>query len=236
MERNSLQQDLENIVGKKFQLKINDNRSTMMSVKWEPDCTRLSLHRMFLNAPRNIMEELACYLKQDNQQLSKNIKAFIEDNIKNLDYSHTLNPKQLYQQGNIYNLKHIYDNLNQEYFNSKLNLHITWFGKHQQRNRSRITFGLYHDPLKLIKIHRLLDSPIFPDYVLGFVVYHEMVHAKCPAYVNEKGFNQIHNKEFKEQELQFRHYDLAQKWIKDHQKNLFKEPLTPKGCSYGRTQ
>lgn len=236
MKSQTLQQNLENIVGKKFELKINDNRSTMLSVKWEPDCTRLSLHRMFLDAPRNIMEELACYLKRDNPHLSKNIKAFIEDNIQKLDYSHTLNPKQLYQQGNTYNLKRIYDNLNHEYFEGNLHLHITWFGKQLQRNRSRITFGLYHDPLKLIKIHRLLDSPIIPEYVLEYVIYHEMVHAKCPPYVDEKGVSQIHNKEFKEQEMQYRHFALAQKWIKDHQKNLFKDPLTSKGCSYGRTQ
>ena len=31
----------------------------MLSVKWEPSCTRLSLHKFFLKAPKNVMEGLA---------------------------------------------------------------------------------------------------------------------------------------------------------------------------------
>lgn len=221
----SLQQELQNSAGKKIQVKINDNHSTMLSVKWEPDCTRVSLHRMFLNAPQNIMDELACYLRQDSPNMPRNVKAFIEDNVKKLDYSHTLKQGNLYQQGNIYNLRGIYDDINQEYFKNKLNLSITWFGKSYQRNRSKVVFGLYHDSLRLIKIHRLLDSPIFPDYLIEFVVYHEMLHHVCPPYIDKKGLNQIHSKEFKEREMEFRYYGLAQKWIKDHQSHFFQGPI-----------
>jgi hypothetical protein len=217
----SLQEELESIAGKKLALKINDNHSTMLSVRWEPDCTKVSLHRMFLKAPQNVMQELACYLRQENPVISPSVKAFIEDNLKKFDYSHTINQRKLYQQGNVYNLQKIYDEVNDEYFDKKLKLFITWFGKHNQRNRSRVTFGLYHDPLKLIKIHRRLDTPSFPAYFISYVIYHEMLHFVCPAYIDEKGLNRIHSKEFKKREIQFRHYDLAQSWIKEHQANFF---------------
>jgi hypothetical protein len=217
----SLQEELEGIAGKRLRVKINDNRSTMLSVKWEPDCTKVSLHRMFLQAPQNIMEELACYLRQEGELISPSVKAFIEENLKKIDYSHTINKEKLYQQGNVYNLKKIYDEINQEYFQDELNLLITWFGNPNHRNRSRVTFGLYHDPLKLIKIHRILDTPSFPHYFISYVIYHEMLHYVCPAYVDEKGLSRVHSKEFKEKEVQFRHYNLAQSWIKEHQANLF---------------
>lgn len=217
----SLQEELEGIAGKRLQVKINDNRSTMLSVKWEPDCTKVSLHRMFLQAPQNIMQELACYLKREDKIISPSVKAFIEENLQKIDYSHTINKEKLYQQGNVYNLKKIYDEINHEYFGNELNLLITWFGKPNQRNRSRVTFGLYHDPLKLIKIHRILDTPSFPYYFISYVIYHEMLHYVCPAYIDEKGFNRIHSKEFKEKEAQFRHFNLAQSWIKENQANLF---------------
>lgn len=216
-----LQRQLENSSGLKLKLKINDNRSTMLSVKWEPDCTKVSLHRIFLEAPQNVMDALACYLKRKDKIISPSVKAFIEDNLKNLDYSHLLNPAKIYSHGNVYNLQLIYDRLNQEYFNNQLNLKITWFGKPFQRSRSRITFGLYHDPLRLIKVNRLLDSPSFPDYLVSYVVYHEMLHHVCPAYFDAKGQHHIHGKEFKQREMQFRHYDLAQKWIKENQANFF---------------
>src|SRR5262249_43107748 len=137
------------------------------------DCTKVSLHRMFLEAPKNVMQALACYIRQEHKIIHPNVKAFIEEGLKNLDYSHLLDKSKLHVQGNIYNLKEIYDDLNNEYFDDKLRLFITWFGN-GKRSRSRVTFGLYHDPLKLIKINRLLDSPSIPDYLVSYVIYHEM--------------------------------------------------------------
>lgn len=216
-----LQEQLESSAGRKLKVKINDNRSTMLSVKWEPDCTKVSLHRIFLQAPQNVMDDLACYLRQEDKSIAPTVKAFIEDNLKNLDYSHLIDRKKLYSQGHVYNLQKVYDDLNKEYFENKLNLNITWFGKPLQRGRSRVTFGLFYDPLKLIKVNRLLDSPSFPDYFVSYVVYHEMVHYVCPAYFDAKGQHHIHTKEFKEREAKFRYFGLAQNWIKENQASFF---------------
>ncbi len=218
----SLQQEFETYSKTKLKVKINDNRSTMVSVKWEPDCTKVSLHRMFLEAPRNIMEELACYLSRESKIISPVVKAFIEENLQKLDYSYQLEADQLKVQGGIYNLQVLYDQLNQEYFNNELNLRITWYGKSNQRKTSIITFGLYYDPLRLIKIHRLLDSAFFPEYLVSFVIYHEMMHHVCPSYIDAKGMKRIHSPEFKSQEKQFRYFHLAQGWIKEHRAFLFK--------------
>jgi len=217
----TFQQEVEDLSGVKLKLKINDNRSTMLSVRWEPDCTKVSLHRMFLHAPQNVMQSLSCYIRQEDKVISRDIKAFIEAGLKKLDYSHTLDKSKLYCQGDIYNLKDLYDELNDEYFKGKLNLFITWFGKASQRNKTRITFGLYQDQLKLIKIHRLLDSPTIPKYVISYVIFHEMLHHVCPSYMDEKGVHRIHSKEFKLKETRYRYFDLAQDWIKAHQAYLF---------------
>lgn len=215
-----LQQKLQEGVRKPVKIKINDNRSTMLSVRWDPECTKVSLHRLFLDAPRNIMDELACYVRREHGDISNNVRAYIEEKLKLFDYSHELDLKRLHSQGNVYNLQKIYQSLNEEYFDEKLKLYITWFGKPQVKTKSRLTFGLYHDPLKLIKINRLLDSPSFPDYLVYFVVYHEMLHHVCPSYY-EKGVHRIHTKEFKEREKAFKHFDLAQNWIKTHADYLF---------------
>jgi hypothetical protein len=220
-----LQEKLEATSGMKLKLKINNNRSTMLSVRWGPeyDCAKVSLHSMFLKAPQNVMQALACYLKGKEKSLAPSVKAFIEDNVKQLDYSHLLDQSKLTCQGSCYNLQTIYNEINKEYFKDSLKLNITWFGKFKQRNRSRITFGLYYDPLKLIKIHRLLDAPSFPHYLISYVVYHEMLHHVCPSYIDATGMHRIHSREFKEQEVQFRYYKLAQDWIKEHKEYLFAE-------------
>lgn len=215
------QKELEESAGMKLQLKINDNRSTMLSVRWEPNCAKVSLHRMFLEAPKNVMQSLACYLRREDENLSPHIKSFIEENVQKLDYTHLLDREKLYTQGNVYNLQKIYDELNDEYFDGRLKLFITWYGKANHKNKQKVTFGLYYDPLKLVKINRILDNPIFPDYLVKYVVYHEMLHYVCPAYVDNKGIHRVHSKEFKQLEEKFEHYELAQKWIREHHEFLF---------------
>lgn len=216
------QENLENHSGKKFKFKLHNNRSTMLSVRWEPDCTNVSLHKMFLQAPKNVMEELACYLLRKKRQIAPTIKAFIDTNIKKMDFSYLVDQKNLVSGGRFYDLQQIYDQLNREYFDQSVNLAITWFGKSDQKNRSRVTFGLYHETMKLIKIHRMLDTPRFPDYVVQYVVFHEIVHHICPSYVDQKGVNRIHSKEFKDKEATFRHIVEAQRWIKDNQMSFFR--------------
>lgn len=220
MPLTELQHHLKKKAPGRLLLKINENRSTMLSVRWEPDCTKVSLHKMFLQAPRNIMEELACYVQTRHSQISTNVRAFIEKNLQQIDLTHLLNTKKLSFQGSVYNLQNIYNELNQNYFNNQLDLKITWFGR-PIRPRRHMVFGLYHDSLRLIKIHRLLDSPSFPDYVVSYVIYHEMVHHVCPSYFDKKGLHRVHSPEFKAREKQFAHYDLAQRWIKEHTDFLF---------------
>lgn len=218
---NYLQQELEFHSGERIHLKINDNHSTMLSIKWEPHCTKVSLHRMFLQAPQNIMQALACSIKNKERVISPNIKSFIEENVKKIDYSHLIDPNSLSMEGEVYHLDRIYQELNRHYFAGTLPLRITWFGNSNRKNSSKVTFGLYYEPLKLIKVHRLLDDPTIPEYIIKFVVYHEMLHYVCPAYRDDRGFQRIHSKEFKVKEKEFYQYHLAQKWMKENRARFF---------------
>lgn len=217
----AIQEQLESGSGKKLHLKINDNRSTMLSVKWEPDCTKVSLHRMFLQAPKNIMRDLAFYLRGDNLQMAPALKAYMNEKIQTLDYSHKIDLDSLETLGEVYDLQEIYNDINEEYFDGRLNLYICWFGKAKKRYRTRVTLGLYHDPMKLIKINRLLDKPRFPDYLIAFIIYHEMLHYVCPPTVDAKGVKHVHTKAFREQEKRFRYYAKAQQWMKEHREEYF---------------
>ncbi len=221
MRHDTFQHTLERVIGKKLKLRINNNHSTMLSVKWEPGCTTVSLHRFFLRAPKNVMDRLACYIRREEKQMSPEVTKFIENNIKKLDYSHKLDEEKLEVQGRNYNLQEMMAKINKKYFNNRLNLKITWFGQHKRKNRSRVTFGLYQDLLRLVKINRILDSPKFPEYVVSYVIYHEMLHHVCPSYTDENGRNKIHNKEFKVREKQFQDFERAQTWIENNINKFF---------------
>lgn len=176
---------------------------------------------VFLEAPENIMDALACYIRKEHKAICPSLKSFIEESVRRLDYAHVVDKMRLDVKGVAYNLKEIFDRINQRYFQRKLKLNITWYGKRTHRNRSQMTFGLYHEPLKLIKINRFLDRFDVPEYFISYVIYHEMLHYVCPPFVDEKGKQHIHTKEFKLREKDFEFYDLSQKWIEENREGIF---------------
>lgn len=193
----------------------------MLSVRQESDYVRVSLHRMFLHAPQNVMDALACYIRGKDKVVALSVREFIEKKVRQLNYSHQIDPEKMLSQGTVYNLQKIYLELNGLYFKNQVKVAITWFGKTHPRYRSRVTLGLYQESLKLIKVNRLLDCPSVPDYMISFVVYHEMLHHIYPSYYDEKGVFQLHSKEFRKREEQFSHYELAQNWLAEHHNRLF---------------
>jgi len=228
----TLQRELERAAGRKLKMRINDNRSTMLSVRWDREHTRVSIHRMFLKAPKNVMDELACYLSTPHQTLSPTVKAFIEDSRRELDYSHCLRPSDLAHQGHAYDLHTLYDEVNARYFDQELQLQITWFSQPARRNRQRLVFGLFHDTLRLIKINRLLDNLQIPRYFVSYVIYHEMLHFVCPPEVDQAGCHRIHNTTFKQRESLFAEYQEAQEWLKQNKQWLFDHTSTRgKNCN-----
>jgi hypothetical protein len=223
MSPNDFQRELESYMRKKLKLTINDNRSTMLSVKWEPDCTKVSLHRIFLHAPENVMQSLACYIDKRHRSIAVPVKTFISEKLKTLDYSHKLQNFPLEQCGQVHHLGKLYNAINYEYFGNRLNLNITWYGDYKNNNKRTVTCGQYCNRLKLIKISRVLDKVHIPDYVISYIIYHEMLHHVCPPYVDDKGINRIHNPEFKSREKVFREFKRAKLWFKSHKKALFFE-------------
>ena len=214
-------QQLQEKVGKKVAFRINDNRSTLLSVRWDSKQTRVSLHRFFLDAPTAIVDDLACYIRKQRPDLSPIVKAFMEKKTETLAYSKR--EHEICTKGAVYDLADIYREINHKYFKNSINLKITWFGLAGIRCRSRITFGLFDSLHKLVKIHRIMDSTFFPLYVVRFVVYHEMLHhIYQPEFNLATGRRKIHTKEFMEHEKKFEEYKEANEWLKSNNKKFFK--------------
>lgn len=127
--------------------------------------------------------------------------------------------------GDVYNLKQIYEEINQEYFQGKLDITISWNASKDRKATSKRVLGSYHFDKKLIRIHRILDDNKFPDYFIRYVVYHEMLHHVYPMRKGKRGRREIHHETFKTHEKNFKDYSLAVKWEKEN-KHLF---FNPKG-------
>lgn len=127
---------------------------------------------------------------------------------------------RLHTQGECYDLKSIYDQINMAYFDGKLKLKITWFGSAKRIAYRHRKLGLYCFKNKMVKIHRLLDQVHFPPYFISYVVYHEMLHSVYPPIKAKRGRYKIHHDDFKQKEMQFGEYAVAKQW-ENANKHLF---------------
>ncbi len=84
------------------------------------------------------------------------------------------------------------------------------------RTKSRRRLGFYDDALNEVVISRVFDSPKVPSYVVEYVVFHELLHAKHEARF-ERGKSmqcRVHYGEFKRDEKSFAKYAAAEEWLK----------------------
>ena len=133
--------------------------------------------------------------------------------------------------GDVLDLREIAADLNQRYFEGRLKVHISW-GKaagenanpasHCRRTRTAsLQLGSYSYEDRLIRVHRVLDRPSVPRYVVESVVYHELLHADLPP-VTRGGRRYFHTPEFRRRERYFRHFERADCWVRDNLHQLLR--------------
>jgi len=116
--------------------------------------------------------------------------------------------------GRHHDLEKILHELLEEYpdtFNGVKAPEITWS---KQGGRRRLAF---HDPaFEQIVVNSRLDSPRVPEYVIKYLVFHELLHAKHePLYERGKSLRRtVHTRRFREDEKNFAQYEEAVDWLK----------------------
>lgn len=111
--------------------------------------------------------------------------------------------------GRYFDLESIFDGINAEYFDGRLDKpNISWSAK-----RSRYILGRYDSTHHTIFISRLFDSQKVPQFVLEYVMYHEMLHVRHQTRVNDCRLI-VHTPEFKQEERRFAQFNEAKDWLK----------------------
>jgi SprT-like family len=112
-------------------------------------------------------------------------------------------------QGLCYDLEKIFSDLNRRFFKDGLRqVRLGWTPR-----RSRTILGHYDSAHRTISISRWLDSEQAPPFLVEYLVYHEMLHARFP--VRRQGHRRvIHSPEFRAAEKQFPKYEQAIRHLK----------------------
>ncbi|HET6978031.1 MAG TPA: hypothetical protein VFI24_17000 [Pyrinomonadaceae bacterium] len=110
--------------------------------------------------------------------------------------------------GKVYDLDRMFAKLNRNHFDGAIpKPTITWSQRRTKTLRS------HHDQVfDSITMSKTLDSREVPDFVVEFILYHEMLHIKHPArLINGRRYR--HTSAFRQDERKFPHYEQAQQWL-----------------------
>ncbi|MCX7820435.1 MAG: hypothetical protein N2258_02030 [Brevinematales bacterium] len=97
---------------------------------------------------------------------------------------------------------------------------IKWSRGQIKKKYRRITFGCYDIKKNEIRIHPVFKTAVFPEFVLDFVIYHELLHYVDRDIIKQEkrlfrySRRKIHNKSFKTKEKMFPNSDKAIKLLK----------------------
>jgi len=117
-------------------------------------------------------------------------------------------PKGSFSKGSVHDLTESFNRVNLAYFNEDLpEPHLVWNKQLTVRK-----FGHYQWDTDTVMVSRTLDQPRVPEFVMDYVMYHELLHKKLGArLVNSR--RMAHTSLFRVQEAKFAKFDEAQRYL-----------------------
>jgi predicted metal-dependent hydrolase len=175
---------------------------------------------LFEDAPQPVIQALAVillaklYRRQVSSDIHDTYRRFvvrneIQERARLARTKRGRAPRPASPRGRWQNLEERFERLNATYFAGTLERpRLTW-----SRTKSRRILGRYDATHSTIFVSLLFDSQHIPDFVLDYVLYHEMLHIKHPSRA-ENCRLVTHTPEFRADEKRFESYRMATEWIK----------------------
>jgi hypothetical protein len=175
--------------------------------------TTLNISESFIHSSDQVLTAvLQTALKQKNTTASEIIRKFslseeCSDVLLELDLIAQIATETA--QGNTYNLDHLFSIINHQYFAGNMSKpRLMWSSilshrklAHYERTRDRIV------------ISKILDHDRIPQYLVEFILYHELLH-KHHGIQWLNGKCMVHTPEFKRSERKFSQFQAAEAFLK----------------------
>jgi Protein of unknown function DUF45 len=117
-------------------------------------------------------------------------------------------PVSTLPQGRHFDLQALFDRLNREYFSGELARPRIGWSKRSWRRQ----FGCYDPGPNQILLNCRMDRPGIPQFVVEYVLFHEMLHVKHPT--RRSGCTLVsHSREFRREEQGFAGFAMARKYL-----------------------
>lgn len=219
--------------GRLRSLELTDNRRTILSVRSGRIGNRapleLRIHHSFTQAPEEVLRAVATFVESKRgSDRAREALGVIREHFSVHRTAARRRRLVLRPVGEVLDLREVVADLNERYFEGRLAEEVTWgksntagAGSCRRKRTSTLQLGSYSYEDRLIRVHRVLDDPEVPRYVVEAVVYHEMLHADMPPEV-VNGRRQFHTPEFRRRERLYRNLGRAERWIGEHLPDLLR--------------
>lgn len=171
------------------------------------------------DAPQRILEAAAAILL--GRLYRRRVSAELLDAYREFSYRASVRRKLLqFRQrrarraehrpaGKRYDLAPMFERLNTKYFDNSLPLPRLGWSTRVWRSQ----LGCFDPALGQIVINKQLDRETVPEYVVAYVLYHEMLHQKHPVRF-ARCRRESHSAEFRREEKKFAEFERAMKFLK----------------------
>ncbi|MBN3962444.1 M48 family peptidase [Nostoc sp. NMS8] len=188
------------------------NLAGLYQGKRSASVANIIINEGFINAPKAVLQALVesalVGKSQDNTQLIRSFASTGEYTNILLELDLIAEVVAENPQGKFYNLNDLFDKVNREYFAASLaKPRLAW-----SRINTYRKFGHYESARDRVVMSLTLDDPKVPEFVVEFVLYHELLH-KYHGIKWVQGKRMVHTKEFRVSESQFKSYKEASRWL-----------------------
>ncbi len=185
---------------------------TVMNALWRwreyADVLLIKVNQGFMYADQNVWQAL---INSPVSGRDPNNEIRFRDYAASDDFSELIfeiesfaSPPPLPAKGRAYDLDQSFNRVNRHYFGGLISRpKLAW-----SRTLTMRRFGYYQPSRDTLMVSLSLDDPAVPAYVIDFVMYHELLHKKLGAAVNN-GRRQAHSPDFRAEERKFAEYDEA---------------------------
>lgn len=178
------------------------------------------LSDQILGADREVFESLSHVLmaqlfgRRCPRRFEEKYDAYGSKLVNSNDYLETLKKqKKVFSGplGRVYDLNEILHRVSNEYFEGRfLDVTIGW-----SKRKALTRIGHYDSVHHVIVISKVLDDVYVPEFLVEYIVYHELLHVKHPMQFHTDRRSVIHSRAFKIDEKKFKRFDESEKWLKE---------------------
>jgi hypothetical protein len=202
----------KNLIAPKLEIRITHS-SYLYRVNQERRQIIFEINEGFISAPQEMKQFVVqAALNRKNRQYSKKIRNYAKTP-EYIQVSNALNSSNQANHrtylGNHYDLKSLFNDLNQEYFQGKLEQpRLMWSARSSKRR-----LGTYDPHSNTITVNRRFDRADTPVLLVRYILYHEMLHQHLG--INEvNGRRYAHTSAFKKAERKFKDQKAAEELVK----------------------